>query len=343
MAATTNREPWLAVLWSRAWPGLGQIYAGARLRGLMIALAFLGLAIATVCGFLGWAGLTVQVGFICGLLFLLLSIGSYVDAYWMARRRNSAVFEAERRGRKDPWKAVFLSTLFLGAGHVYVRRYGLGVVLIAVGVIGLATHLAWLFLPFVLVHVYWATPGVTAESKTKGRIWKVVMVAWLLPILIGAIPALGLRTFVAEARFMPSNSMMPTLEVGDRIVINKLAYSQGEPQRGDLALFSPTDELRRQEFTDMFLKRVIGLPGEEVEVKASKVLINGKALDEPYINEPPDYEWGPEDVPAGEYFVLGDNRNDSYDSYYWGFVPRANLVGKATQRFWPVGRMGAIE
>ena len=349
MVIAQNREPWLAVLWSRIWPGLGQIYAGARLRGLAIALGFLGLAIAGVCSFLGWVGLTVQAGFVCGLLLLLLSIWSCVDAYWVTRRRNSEAFEAERQGQKDPWKAVFWTTIFLGVGHLYIRRYVFGGVFIAIGVISLAIPVALLLLPFIAVHAYWATPGVEEGSKTRKRMVGIVLVAWLLPILIGAIPAFSLRTFVAESRFIPSGAMQPTLEVDDRLLIDKLSYRIDKPQRGDIVVFMPTEELQRQEFNDAFIKRVVGLPGDTVVVKEGKVFVDGQPLDEPYILEAPDYEWRAEDlnlpavIPAGEYFMLGDNRNNSYDSHYWGYVPREKFVGKATQRFWPVGRMGGID
>ncbi len=157
------------------------------------------------------------------------------------------------------------------------------------------------------------------------------------------ILAIGIRTLVAEARYIPSSSMEPTLEINDRLIIEKISYRFKTPQRGDVVVFSPTDKLKEQNFKDAFIKRVIGLPGETVEVRGEKVYVNGKALREKYIEEAPEYTYGPVTVPQGQYLVLGDNRNNSYDSHYWGFVPRGNLIGRAIVRFWPIKRLGSLD
>jgi len=154
--------------------------------------------------------------------------------------------------------------------------------------------------------------------------------------------AFGIRTFIAEARYIPSGSMEPTLQINDRLIIDKVGYRFGNPERGDIVVFDPTDALLQQNFRDAFIKRVIGLPGETVEVKGGRVFINGRPLEEDYIAAKPDYQWGPEVVPEGSYLVLGDNRNSSYDSHYWGFVPRDRIIGRAIVRFWPLDRLGTI-
>lgn len=164
----------------------------------------------------------------------------------------------------------------------------------------------------------------------------------LKTIGLSIILALGIRTFVAEARYIPSGSMLPTLEIDDRLIIDKLGYRFAEPQRGDVVVFYPTDKLK-EEYKDAFIKRIIGLPGETVEVRDGRVLIDGEPLSENYIAEKPQYNWGPETVPEGQYLVLGDNRNNSYDSHYWGFVPRDNIIGRAIVRFWPLDRVGGID
>jgi signal peptidase I len=154
---------------------------------------------------------------------------------------------------------------------------------------------------------------------------------------------------VAEARYIPSGSMLPTLKINDRLIIDKISYRFANPLRGDIVVFNPTAQLEREKFKDAFIKRVIGLPGDRIEVKGGKVYINNKLLSEKYIDEAPHYNWSSKEltpdgvVPEGQYLVLGDNRNNSYDSHYWGFVPKDKIVGKAVVRFWPIDRAGGID
>ncbi|MDX2212742.1 MAG: signal peptidase I [Oculatellaceae cyanobacterium bins.114] len=155
--------------------------------------------------------------------------------------------------------------------------------------------------------------------------------------------ALGVRTAVAEPRYVPTGSMEPTIHVNDRVLIDKISYRFSQPQRGDIAMFSPPDILLQQNLRDDLIKRVIGLPGETVEVKDGHVYINNKPLQENYIAAPPEYQWGPEVVPPDSYLVLGDNRNNSYDSHFWGYVPRERIIGRAMLRFWPLDRLGAVD
>jgi signal peptidase I len=162
-------------------------------------------------------------------------------------------------------------------------------------------------------------------------------------ISLSAVLAFGIRTFVAEARYIPSESMLPTLQINDRLIIDKVGYLFKSPQRGDIVVFAPTPELEKQKYTDAFIKRVIGLPGETVEVRNEQVLINNQPLKEDYLNKKPQYQFGPVKVAEGEYLVLGDNRNNSYDSHYWGSVPREKIIGRAVVRFWPINRVGEIE
>jgi len=165
----------------------------------------------------------------------------------------------------------------------------------------------------------------------------------LKTIGLSAILALGIRTFVAEARYIPSGSMLPTLEINDRLIIDKLGYHFKDPQRGDIIVFSPTPALQKENFKDAFIKRVIGLPGDKVQVKLGVVYVNDQPIQEQYIQEQPNYDYGPVVVPENQYLVLGDNRNNSYDSHYWGFVPRENIIGQAVIRFFPFDRMGGID
>lgn len=184
----------------------------------------------------------------------------------------------------------------------------------------------------------------TQSSKNKGsqssknNPW----IELIQTIVTAAVLSLGIRTFIAEARYIPSSSMRPTLEVNDRLIIEKLSYLFREPIRGDVIVFNPTESLKAENFKDAFIKRIIGLPGEIVEVKTGKVYVNGKKISEEYIFEAPDYNYGPSRIPEDEYLVLGDNRNNSYDSHYWGFVPKKKIIGKAFVRFWPFDRLGSL-
>lgn len=148
-----------------------------------------------------------------------------------------------------------------------------------------------------------------------------------------------------EARYIPSKAMSPTLEVNDSVIIDKLAYRSQSPKRGDIVLFNPTKNILKQapDLKDPFIKRIIGLPGEKVEVKSGKVFINNQPLLEKYITEPTGYTWGADTVPASSYFVLGDNRNNSYDSHFWGFVPQNHIIGRAVGIYCPVERQRVFE
>ena len=162
-------------------------------------------------------------------------------------------------------------------------------------------------------------------------------------LALSAVLAFGVRTFVAEARYIPSTSMLPTLKITDRLLIEKIGYRFTSPERGDIVVFSPTDALKRQGYDDAFIKRVIGLPGEVIKVTGGVVYVDGQPLSEQYTADEANYDFGPVSVPDGHYLVLGDNRNNSYDSHYWGFLPRKNIIGRAAVRFWPFDRISFID
>lgn len=172
---------------------------------------------------------------------------------------------------------------------------------------------------------------------------KILCIEGLKTIGVSLIFAFGIRTFVAEARFIASGSMRPTLEVSDRVMVDKLSYRFQNPERGDIVVFSPTEALKQQNFRETFIKRVIGLPGDKVEVKGGRVYINDQPLQENYVAEAAQYKWGPVTVPPNSYLVLGDNRNNSYDGHHWGFVPRQYIIGKAFFRYWPFDRFEELD
>lgn len=163
-------------------------------------------------------------------------------------------------------------------------------------------------------------------------------------LAIALLIAIALRVFVAEPRFIPSNSMEPTLHIGDRLLVEKVSYHFRSPQPGDIIVFAPPPQLREYGYTSKqaFIKRVIATPGKTVTVQDHQVFVDGTPLQEDYILETPDYAMLPVTVPSGSVFVMGDNRNDSNDSHVWGTLPESNIVGLARFRFWPFSRAGRI-
>lgn len=157
-------------------------------------------------------------------------------------------------------------------------------------------------------------------------------------IVIAVVLALVIRFFIIEPFYIPSGSMEPTLEPGDRIIVSKVNYRFGEPQRGDVIVFRyPLDP-----DTD-YIKRVVAVGGDRVEGRGGKLLVNGKVVPEPYLAAQGAFgDFGPVDVPEGHLFMMGDNRNNSKDSRFWGPLPRENVIGKALVIFWPVNRWGVV-
>jgi signal peptidase I len=187
-----------------------------------------------------------------------------------------------------------------------------------------------------------------------------------LPVLIviALVIAVLIKTFLVQTFWIPSGSMENTLEVGDRVMVNKLAYgADGVPDHGDIVVFMPpwgeTQEsepffkavirhvgeslgLSSPNIEDL-IKRVIAVGGETIEIRNNHVLLNGDPIDEPYLHagtNMPDF--GPVTVPEGDVFVMGDNRDHSKDSRVFGTIPAGSIVGKAFVRIWPLSRIGGL-
>ncbi len=164
-------------------------------------------------------------------------------------------------------------------------------------------------------------------------------------IVIAFILAFVIRTFVVQAFYIPSGSMEPNLQIGDRILAYKLLYGLKNVERGDIIVFKFPLNPRKD-----FIKRVIGLPGDVIKIEDRKIYVNDKALSEPYIIHRderntgfPRDEYPPTPVPTGSLFMLGDNRDSSDDSRYWGFVSAEDIVGEAFLVYWPLWRIRIIK
>jgi signal peptidase I len=167
-------------------------------------------------------------------------------------------------------------------------------------------------------------------KKTNSLMFQ--LVDWTESIVVALVLALIIRQFAVQTSEVMSGSMIPTLLVKDRVIVNKLVYKYyGQMKVGDVVLFKSTISPQRD-----FIKRLIGLPGDEVKIMNGIVLVNGKAVGDKSWNVQFDNSrLDTVKVPEGNYFFLGDNRPDSYDSRFWGFVPKANIIGKAEFIIWP--------
>lgn len=199
------------------------------------------------------------------------------------------------------------------------------------------------------------------KEKIKAGIKETVETVVTVLIMVAII-----RFFIGEPRLIPSGSMHPTLLEGDRLFVERVTHFVKKPERFDIIVFYPPSEQLEQNpwawFTRLtglfntdiaYIKRIVGVGGDKIDIKQdetdkTRVFLNGKALDEPYIldGEMPTCTAQMNcsvTVPEDSYFVMGDNRANSYDSRYWGFVPEGRVIGRAVFRFWPVWRIHTLK
>ena len=169
------------------------------------------------------------------------------------------------------------------------------------------------------------------KKQSRGGFWLDTLETILLALLL----FLAINTVTSRVR-VENISMEPTLQPGYLLIVNKLAYKLGEPKHGDIVVFHYMGDNNED-----YIKRVIGLPGDEVKIENGTVYVNGTALNEPYIAAFPAYS-GTWKVPEGSLFVLGDNRNNSSDSHQWGFVDLDDVVGKAVFIYYPFDVIGSL-
>jgi len=176
-------------------------------------------------------------------------------------------------------------------------------------------------------------------SKPRRR----ALIEWTAIIVIAVLVSFLLRTFAFQTFFIPSGSMEPTLQIGDRIIVNKLAVTWGTIHVGDIVVFkAPPAENCGEPVTDL-VKRVIGVPGDSLKSKGNTIYVNNRPLDETWTHtEPLGGAITPITLKANQYFMMGDNHSNSCDSRMWGTVPRSDIVGKAFVRIWPLSRIGFL-
>jgi signal peptidase I len=167
----------------------------------------------------------------------------------------------------------------------------------------------------------------------------------LRTLLLWVVLALALRWTVIEPRWIPSGSMLPTLQLEDRVLVEKLRVRLHRPlPAGTVVVFHPPPQLQEAGYgaETALIKRLVGLPGDRIAVRDGQLWRNGQPVQPDWRSEPMAYELPELTVPAGELLVLGDNRNASLDSHLWGTLPERELIGTAVLRYWPLQRFGAI-
>jgi signal peptidase I len=167
---------------------------------------------------------------------------------------------------------------------------------------------------------------------------------WSKTILLTLAFSLLLRAAIVEAFVVPTGSMRPTIHEGDRLLGSKFHYRLTSPKTGDIVVFRPPAAARRTMNPDVkrLVKRVVAVAGDTVEIRDGVVRVNGSPLHEPYVQSPARYRLGPLTVPEGQLFVLGDNRNQSNDSHFWGFAAETDLIAHVFARYWPPWRIDSL-
>jgi len=353
------KEPWLAVVLSSCWAGIGQIYSGRVLRGIILILT------ETTLIFLStWSWLIPKCDILIsiGLVLVLVAVGIWnlFDAHKCARKTNPEDFEIERKQNKDPWLALFLSDLIPGLGQIYLKKWLWGIFFIISGGLMLIVAYKYKLLyiglwgvlaTFICYHAYISAP--VRREKSKRTILIIIIVFLFLRLLNYNNPLF--RAYVAEAFRIPTPryvdfippesrggpSMKPTLVYRDIVLVRK--SKKYVPKRGDVVAFKFPEDRKIP-----FIMRVAALSGETIEIRDKILFINGQKVQWPTI-ETPEYSHGkfgveePYKVPENCFFVLGDNTANSNDSRFFGPIPLSDLIGKAYKIYWPLSRRGPIE
>ncbi len=187
------------------------------------------------------------------------------------------------------------------------------------------------------------SPGRSAEAgRAKGGVGRTIL-EWIVVIGCGILIAVGARAFLVQAFWIPSPSMTPTLEPGDRVLVNKLAYKAHDVNRGDLVVFERPPQASNGEDDEIkdLIKRVVAVGGDTIEAREGMVYVNGERIEEPYLVEgTPTDNLGLREIPEGEVFVMGDNRTNSEDSRVFGSIDEDTIVGRAFITVLPLSHLG---
>ena len=261
---------------------------------------------------------------------------------------------------RKPWIAGLLTFFTIGLGHLYSGKAKKGIVLYFLGqgtILAIFLPLIWLspnilvfllavvcalgFLIFCILDALRVSRRnkLTYELKKYNRWYVYVLVSAVNLLLIQPAVERAIKSDIVEAYRIPSGAMKPTLQIGDHILADKYIYKKTEPKRGDIVIFPFPEDPSKD-----FIKRVVAVGGETIEIIDKQISINGEIIEEPFVihtdsnifrdKKRPRDNFGPVKVPDDSLFVMGDNRDHSYDSRFWGFVKKASVKGKAASIYW---------
>ena len=166
----------------------------------------------------------------------------------------------------------------------------------------------------------------------------------VITVVVTFAVSIAFRTFIAEPRYIPSLSMYPNFDIGDRLIAEKLTYRFArDPNVGDVVIFNPPRTAKTEKvYNEVFIKRIVALEGDDVEVKNGELYVNGQSRGKELKLEKIKYNMPKLRVPSGDVFVMGDNRNNSFDSHAWGPLPKNRIIGRAVAKYWPPTAIGGL-
>jgi len=358
-----DKEPWLGASLSWLLPGIGHLYSGFYRFGIFLLVLFFLM-------YISWIILPVYtfitIPRIINLLcFIVLGVFACRSAFKSTKKNNSEDFEKERTANKDPWLAVFLSVILPGLGHIYLRKWIVGSLYILV-CFGFTITLHIMEIDFTLAVIIYRCIAcfhayiTSRPSKDKPKRLLILFIISLLFLNFlnkYLLPELQKQFFQYRGP-MYGTSMHPTFIEGDRTILNTITYRFNDPQPGDIITFHPPKYTSAKKIPAC--KRIIATGGETIQIRDGTVYVDGKKRkfisqtnrdkyslftlnqdkhDNPYLIYGIDE---PYYVPEDHYFVLGDNRQNSADSRWYGAIAREKIIGKVVKIYWPPRRMGFV-